>query len=77
LILHKLYTMPSLGLQDKGSTRRWRKMRQIILIRDSYKCRLCGKRATHVDHIVRRRRGGKDAFSNLRALCRFCNLSRH
>lgn len=67
----------SLGLQDKGSTRKWRKIRQEVLIRDKHTCKICGKRANHVDHIVRRRRGGRDTMNNLRALCRFCNLSRH
>jgi 5-methylcytosine-specific restriction protein A len=66
----------SKGLQDKGSTRKWRKIREKVLIRDRYKCRFCGKRATHVDHIKRRKIGGKDNFSNLRALCKNCNLRR-
>ena len=66
-----------LGLQDKGSTRKWRKIREKVLKRDHYTCKICHKRATHCDHIKKRRYGGKDTMRNLRALCQHCNLSRH
>lgn len=40
-----------------------------ILERDSYKCQICGKQATQIDHIS----GSSDDPSNLRALCADCN----
>ncbi len=46
-----------------------------VLARDSYRCVYCRRaRATTVDHVVPRSRGGahKD-WSNLRAACRSCN----
>lgn len=66
-----------------GSSRRWRKLRAVILQRDGYTCKVprngrpCGAHATHVDHIVPRADGG-DMWdpSNLRAACAPCNLSR-
>ena len=67
----------TLGLQNKGSTRKWRRIRERVLTRDHHRCKLCGKRATHVDHIKRRRRGGRDTMKNLRAACQRCNLKRH
>lgn len=59
-----------------GSTRAWRTMREVILARDQYACRLCGARAEHVDHITRVADGGTDHAANLRATCARCNLTR-
>lgn len=36
-------------------------------------CSVCGKRAVHVDHVVPKRRGGTDAWSNLQPLCASCH----
>jgi hypothetical protein len=44
--------------------------RSAILDRDGKMCRLCGAPATEIDHIA----GDSDDPSNLRALCRACNL---
>lgn len=66
----------SIGLQAKGSTRKWRKIREHVLKRDHHTCKKCGKKAHHVDHIKPRRNGGKDHLPNLRAMCQKCNLSR-
>lgn len=67
-----------------GSTTRWRRLREYVLRRDGYKCRVglpgCTEEAPlrggHVDHIVPRESGGEDTETNLRAACEHCNLSR-
>lgn len=41
-----------------------------VFIRDKGLCQLCGKPATDVDHIA----GDSNRLSNLRALCRTCNM---
>lgn len=50
----------------------WQRLRAAALRRDGYVCVVpgCGARATHVDHIKRRRDGGTDTLDNLRSLCR-------
>jgi 5-methylcytosine-specific restriction endonuclease McrA len=56
--------------------------RWLILARDGHCCRGCGARAgepgvkLEVDHIVPQSRGGSDEPSNLRTLCRACNVGR-
>jgi len=61
-----------------GSTTRWRKIRERILIRDNNQCQLCGKTEgqMHIDHIIPKRLGGQDNDENLRVLCQRCNLSK-
>jgi 5-methylcytosine-specific restriction protein A len=39
-------------------------------------CRMCGRRATDVDHIVPRSKGGTDVSSNLQALCGPCHRTK-
>jgi 5-methylcytosine-specific restriction endonuclease McrA len=62
-----------------GSTTAWRKVRPVILSRDAYRCQIrgpkCTGRATQVDHIVPKSRGGSDDPSNLQAACQPCNGS--
>ena len=67
----------------KGSSiarygRKWYKLRQSILKRDSYLCQEClrnGKYqvAEDVDHIVPLTQGGTDDESNLQSLCHECH----
>ncbi len=71
------------ALGARGSTRRWRRIRLVVLARDSYRCRVptergtpCGRPATHVDHVTPRHLGGDDELDNLRAACARCNLER-
>jgi len=67
-------------LRPTGSSRRWRKLRELVLIRDEFTCLvpveggLCGARASHAGHIVARSQWpagqpGIDDLSNLRAEC--------
>jgi 5-methylcytosine-specific restriction endonuclease McrA len=50
----------------------WRHLRARALDRDGHTCTVkgCRDKATHVDHIKRRKDGGADALHNLRSLCK-------
>jgi 5-methylcytosine-specific restriction endonuclease McrA len=52
-------------------TPQWKQLRRAALERDRYRCSVpgCSERATHVDHIKRRREGGADELGNLRSFC--------
>jgi HNH endonuclease len=69
----------SSALTARGSTSRWRRIREWILERDGHVCQapvdghVCGSPATTVGHIVRREHGGGDGSDNLRAECAGCN----
>lgn len=52
-----------------GSTRAWRKVRRLVLIRDGFRCYHCGGPATDVHHVVAVRDGCTDAPQNLQAAC--------
>jgi hypothetical protein len=57
------------------STPHWRRLSQAALTSDGYRCTVigCGRRATHVDHIITRPRSPEptpeDRLDNLRSLC--------
>ena len=57
--------------------RGWRlhKIRERILLRDSYTCRMCGRVSTDldVDHIVPLHLGGAESDENRQALCHDCH----
>lgn len=63
----------------QGSGRReelpanWPSLRRQALVRDGYRCQLCGARASEVDHV---KRGNNHDLSNLRSLCYGCHLSK-
>lgn len=62
-----------------GSTRQWRKLRAVVLLRDQYKCKLqipnvCTGTATHVHHIHGTGQGIIVPPDQLQASCRDCNL---
>lgn len=56
----------------RGYGRDWRAIRAAVLAERHF-CVDCGAQATEVDHIVSLRRGGTNAPSNLRALCKACH----
>ena len=64
------------ALTGKGSTTRWRKLREVVIRRDAGTCQQCGQPGSHVDHVIPRRLGGTDELSNLQLLCSQCNLSK-
>ncbi|MFE9660700.1 HNH endonuclease [Streptomyces sp. NPDC005955] len=43
--------------------------RRGVLVRDRHRCAYCGRRATTVDHVVPRSRGGADSWLNTVASC--------
>lgn len=53
----------------------WLRLRAAVL-REEPCCRLCGKQAVTVDHIVPRARGGTDVRSNLQPLCDSCRKAK-
>ena len=62
---------------ERGYDAEWRKVRIMVLDRDGWVCRWCGKPAITVDHVVPLALGGArlDPF-NLIACCRSCNSQR-
>ena len=61
-----------------SNPRRWRAIRRLVLQRDNYRCRACGKAGRlEVDHIIPVVQGGAwwDA-EGLQALCRPCHFSK-
>jgi 5-methylcytosine-specific restriction endonuclease McrA len=62
------------ALTNKGSTRKWRTIREQVLLRDGWQCQACGADADTVDHLIPRARGGGDNLENLQAMCSPCNL---
>jgi len=67
--------MPSARLRN-GNDRTWRKIRERILIRDSYLCQYCGRDANSIDHLIPVSKGGTDDEWNLLSCCISCNSSR-
>jgi hypothetical protein len=63
----------TLTAEDLGSAA-WKELRLRILARDGHLCQVCGRPATHVDHIQPRSHGGRSVPENLRATCQKCNL---
>ncbi|MBN9214814.1 MAG: HNH endonuclease [Microbacterium sp.] len=47
--------------------------RRGVLVRDGHECAFCGKRATTIDHITPRSRGGRDEWMNTISACLRCN----
>lgn len=64
--------MSGSSLTSRGSTRRWREIRERVLRRDRGICQYCGKVASTVDHRVPRWMGGDDRYDNLVACCEQC-----
>ena len=63
------------------SSKAWREMRQMIKLRDKYRCTICGiglreRGSSQVDHIIPRSKAPALALdpNNLRTLCRPCHI---
>ena len=59
-------------------TARWRLVRKVVLARDGWRCRKCGKPGRlEVDHIVPLHKGCDPwARDNLQVLCRSCHFKK-
>ena len=57
---------------QRGYDAKWRILRAAFLKKHP-RCKVCGERATDVDHIVPRSRGGSDKWANLQPLCSKCH----
>jgi 5-methylcytosine-specific restriction endonuclease McrA len=51
------------------STRAERKIRALVMARDSWTCQICGRPATDAGHISARHHGGEYTPQNLEAQC--------
>lgn len=72
ILLNRIYKMATIIF---NWTSEYRKNRKIVLKRDKYKCRYCGKKAFVADHIVpRTKRMRDDSIENLVASCHRCNI---
>lgn len=66
---------------QRGYGTQWRKIRAVVLERDSNLCCECLKQgryvtATTVDHIIPKAHGGTDNLSNLQSLCDKCHKAK-
>ena len=53
----------------------WQNIRSLVLERDNFRCKICGKdNSAQVHHIVPRRKGGTEQLSNLVTLCGRCHM---
>ncbi len=59
------------------------RLRFLVMRRDNFKCRICGKSPAknpevelHVDHIKAWAEGGETLFENLQTLCSLCNIGK-
>jgi len=59
---------------DPRATPEWRRLRKVVLARDAFACRECGRPASDVDHRVELIDGGAPYEpENLQALCATCH----
>jgi hypothetical protein len=69
---------PSKGKREPS----WR-LRFVVMRRDNFKCRLCGRSPAndpsvvlHIDHVVAWANGGATVADNLQTLCSICNIGK-
>ncbi len=82
--LKKVSTENVVGLKKQRTKRNinWR-LRFIVLRKDEFKCRICGKSPAtdpkivlHVDHVLAWAKGGETLIDNLQTLCSICNIGK-
>jgi 5-methylcytosine-specific restriction enzyme A len=62
---------------EQGYAGAWPRVRRAILVRDRWRCWVCGGRANQVDHLVPISAGGARLDPrNLKAICKSCNVRR-
>lgn len=67
----------SMYSKRKGSTSKWRKIREAVIKRDNGICYYCGTTGANTcDHITPLSKGGTNDFSNLITACAACNYSK-
>jgi hypothetical protein len=73
---------PSSGLQRSSRSISWR-IRFLVMRRDAFKCRVCGRSPAndsivvlHIDHIKAWSTGGETVMDNLQTLCEQCNIGK-
>lgn len=70
----------AVGEYGKPTRQSSARLRFLILERDEFTCRYCGRKAPdvelHVDHAVSIADGGPDAYENLVTACQECNLGK-
>ena len=81
----KIDILPSVSKIPKRLTSRminWR-LRFIVMKRDNFKCKMCGRNPAtdpsivlHVDHIKAWANGGETILENLQTLCSVCNIGK-
>ena len=79
---------PNLIISEPTSRHKTKKsinirIRFLVLRRDNFKCKICGKSPAtdptielHVDHILAWSKGGKTILDNLQTLCSDCNIGK-
>ena len=74
---------PSNSTSTRGSRDPSLRLRFLVMRRDCFKCRHCGRSPAtdaaiqlHIDHVVPWANGGKTMFDNLQTLCAQCNLGK-
>lgn len=67
--------------ESRGYGYRWKKLRVSVLKRDSHLCLECLRagiitKATEVDHVINKARGGTDSIDNLESICNPCHKTK-
>ena len=67
--------------KENGRSNKTRNLRESLLKRQNFKCKLCGKdlkddSSTHVDHIIPFKNVGDSLENNYQCLCQSCNCSK-
>ena len=66
---------------QRGYGAAWRKLRKIVIARDSGLCQVClssgfVKSFDEVDHITPKAKGGSDDLNNLQCICKPCHKAK-
>ena len=59
-------------------SKRWRRLRRVVLASSGRRCAICGRaRRLEIDHLIPMSNGGETwAIANLQALCRPCHFAK-